>query len=410
MLSMTRSHAASSARSSVAVIRPSTSSRSPAVERALGDLTFEAGGHRVDDGVGAVTAARTGDDVVPGRRDELHQAGAHHPRPDDADRVDLGHAASLVTRSVTCRVEPSVSATRSSGGYGAVDERVGVVAFCGGGAFERNDELDRRLLAEVGRRSRRHAADGRCLRAARRSSSPRRWRGPQRLGVDLEALMVMQRHDADDGAAADDRCRAGGLPRRRLLDAPAQRAQGHGRVRRAATRARTWRPRRRHRPIGGGAERPDVRRPRRRASRSASASRRAWRSSPRAEKWSEEALGRTRSLATTPVIALPTGSAAVSRGGRWELIGDAESSGDLRRRRDRAGSGSGQLVVAGPADVSGVDGAAAAGVLVAAGSVGRRPLPRASWWPECRRRHHRRRRRSRRARRRSAARRRSPRR
>ena len=98
MLSMTRSHSASSAKSSVAVIRASTSSRSPAVERALADLTLEAGGHRVGDGEGAVTAAGTGDDVVPGRRDELRQAGAHHPRPDDADRVDLGHAGSLVTR------------------------------------------------------------------------------------------------------------------------------------------------------------------------------------------------------------------------------------------------------------------------------------------------------------------------
>jgi hypothetical protein len=50
---------------------------------------------------------------------------------------------------------------------------------------------------------------------------------------------------------------------------------------------------------------------------------------PESEKWSEEALARSRSLATTPMILLPTGSAAVSRGGRWELLGDAAASGQL---------------------------------------------------------------------------------
>ena len=50
---------------------------------------------------------------------------------------------------------------------------------------------------------------------------------------------------------------------------------------------------------------------------------------PESETWSEEALARTRSLATTPLIALPTGSAAVRRGGRWELVGDAVVNGEL---------------------------------------------------------------------------------
>jgi cyanophycinase len=50
---------------------------------------------------------------------------------------------------------------------------------------------------------------------------------------------------------------------------------------------------------------------------------------PEAERWSDEALGRTRALATTPLIVLPTGSAAVSRRGGWELIGAAEPSGEL---------------------------------------------------------------------------------
>ena len=50
---------------------------------------------------------------------------------------------------------------------------------------------------------------------------------------------------------------------------------------------------------------------------------------PESEKWSDEALARTRSLATTPIIELPTGAAAVSRRGNWELLGDAVASGEL---------------------------------------------------------------------------------
>ena len=50
---------------------------------------------------------------------------------------------------------------------------------------------------------------------------------------------------------------------------------------------------------------------------------------PESETWSDEALSRTRSLATTPTIELPTGSAAISRGGTWELLGGAVAIGDL---------------------------------------------------------------------------------
>ena len=58
-------------------------------------------------------------------------------------------------------------------------------------------------------------------------------------------------------------------------------------------RARTGRSRRRHRTIGGGAQRPDVRRPRRRASRSASDSQTGVAIIPESETWSDEALART---------------------------------------------------------------------------------------------------------------------
>jgi cyanophycinase len=50
---------------------------------------------------------------------------------------------------------------------------------------------------------------------------------------------------------------------------------------------------------------------------------------PESETWSPEALARSRSLATTPMIVLPTGSAAIRRGDHWELLADAEATGDL---------------------------------------------------------------------------------
>src|SRR5262245_46419992 len=77
----------------------------------------------------------------------------------------------------------------------------GVLALCGGGAFERNDELDRPLLAEVNadRVVMVPTADA-FEQPAVLVDTATAW--AQRLGVVLEPLMVLQRHDADDGAAA----------------------------------------------------------------------------------------------------------------------------------------------------------------------------------------------------------------
>jgi cyanophycinase len=50
---------------------------------------------------------------------------------------------------------------------------------------------------------------------------------------------------------------------------------------------------------------------------------------PESETWSAEALARSRSLATTPMIVLPTGSAAIRQGDQWELHGEADATGDL---------------------------------------------------------------------------------
>lgn len=47
------------------------------------------------------------------------------------------------------------------------------------------------------------------------------------------------------------------------------------------------------------------------------------------ERWPHDQLERAHSLATTPVIDLPTGSAVVRTVGAWELIGDAVVRGQL---------------------------------------------------------------------------------
>lgn len=47
---------------------------------------------------------------------------------------------------------------------------------------------------------------------------------------------------------------------------------------------------------------------------------------------SEERRQRTLSLATTPVVELPTGAALVGRPDEWELVGDAVVHGDLQPR------------------------------------------------------------------------------
>ena len=99
---------------------------------------------------------------------------------------------------------------------------------------------------------------------------------------------------------------------------------------------------------------------------------------PESETWSDEALARTRALATTPVIVLPTGSAAVSHGDGWELVGEAEANGDLPapglapllagRRRGRCRRRGGPAAADG-----GVDAAAAGAVVESTtAAVGRR--------------------------------------
>lgn len=47
------------------------------------------------------------------------------------------------------------------------------------------------------------------------------------------------------------------------------------------------------------------------------------------EAWPTAQLERAHSLADTPVVELPTGSALIRRGDEWELVGDAVVRGDL---------------------------------------------------------------------------------
>jgi cyanophycinase len=204
----------------------------------------------------------------------------------------------------------------------------GVLAFCGGGAFERNDDLDRRLLSEV-------SADRVVMLPTADAfeqpsvlvATATSW--AQRLDVDLEALMVLQRHDADDAAAAaidaapavylagDSSMHLRSVLKDTSVFAALRRVLERGGLvvaigpSAAALSDPMFDVRGGAFTLGLGLEAGVA-------------------IIPESERWSEEALARTRSLATTPLITLPTGAAAVCRAGRWQLIGGAEPSGDLR--------------------------------------------------------------------------------
>jgi cyanophycinase len=204
----------------------------------------------------------------------------------------------------------------------------GTIALVGGGPFRANDEVDRRLLraAQADRVAVLPTADafeapGELVAAAMS------W--GERLRVEIDALMVMQRHDAEVAGAADAirAARAVYLVgdssmhlRSVLKDTPVfaalRRVLGRGGLvvaigpSAAALSDPMFDVRGGGFTLGLGLETGVA-------------------IIPETESWSDEALARTRSLATTPMIALPTGAAAVSRGGNWELVGDVVVSGDL---------------------------------------------------------------------------------
>jgi len=204
----------------------------------------------------------------------------------------------------------------------------GTIALLGGGPFSANDELDRRLLAEAG------AERVVVLPTADAFEEPaalvaQAMTWAERLGVEVEAVMVLQRQDADDEGAADvvraaravylvgdssqhlrsalkgtavfaalgDVLAAGGLvaavgPSASALCDPMLDQRGG-----AFTLG-----------LGLVAGIAVV---------------------PAADDESEERRQRTRALATTPVVELPIGSAIVGRADEWELVGEPVVHGDL---------------------------------------------------------------------------------
>jgi cyanophycinase-like exopeptidase len=203
----------------------------------------------------------------------------------------------------------------------------GVLALQGGGPFERNDDLDRALLTEAG------ADRVVMLPTADAFEQPkvlvetaRAW--AERMGVELEPLMVLTRDAADESAAAvlatatavflagDSASHLRSV----LKDTPLLEALT-GVLRRGGTviacgpcAAALCDPMTDQRGGGfalglGVVQGVAV--------------------VPASETWPREQLERAHALANTPLVDLPTGSAVVRRAQGWELVGEASVRGAL---------------------------------------------------------------------------------
>ncbi|MFZ4719545.1 MAG: hypothetical protein ACOYMR_08970 [Ilumatobacteraceae bacterium] len=204
----------------------------------------------------------------------------------------------------------------------------GTIALQGGGPFTANDELDRRLLSAVG------AEQVVVLPTADAFEHPERlvaaamnW--GERLGVAVEALMVLRRGEAmDEGAAEVARSAkavylVGDQPlhlRSVLKDTPLLQAlrdvleAGGVIVASGGSAAALCDPM--VDPRGGAFTLglglvPGLA------------------LVTEAETWSPERLHRTRALANTSFAVLRTGTALVHADGAWERVGDVEVHGDL---------------------------------------------------------------------------------
>ena len=204
----------------------------------------------------------------------------------------------------------------------------GTIALLGGGAFRANDDLDRRLVGDAGAESVvvLPTADA-FEQPAALIAAAMSW--GERLDIVVEALMVLQRHDAEDeGAAGVVRAaRAVYLVgdssmhlRSALKDTPVLAALGEvlaagGLVAAVGESAAAlcdpmFDQRGGAFTLGLGIVK-------------------GLSIVPDAESWSEERRKRTLSLADTPFVELPTGSALVHGPDGWELVGAPTVHGEL---------------------------------------------------------------------------------
>ena len=196
----------------------------------------------------------------------------------------------------------------------------GTIALVGGGPFRANDALDRQLLraAQADRVVVLPTADafeapGELVAAAMT------W--GERIGVEIDALMVMQRHDAEAAGAASA-----------VRDARAVYLVGDSSMHLRSVLKETSVFAALGDVLAGGGLLVAV------GSCAAAVCDpmldqrggaftlglglvRGMAVIPEAETWSEERLQRTLSLADTAVVELPTGSAVVGHDGEWELTG-----------------------------------------------------------------------------------------
>jgi cyanophycinase len=204
----------------------------------------------------------------------------------------------------------------------------GTVALQGGGAFAANDELDRRLIDLVG------ASRVVVLPTADAFEHPERlvaaaqtW--GERIGIEVEPMMLLRRADALDSATAQTLRGAtaiylvGDQPlhlRSVLKDTPAWEAildvhRGDGLIVGCAGSA-------------DGLCDPMVD-PRGGAFTLGLGLVSGLAVVTQAEEWSADRLHRTMALANTPVATLPTGAALVRTNHVWEQVGAVEMHGEL---------------------------------------------------------------------------------
>ena len=202
------------------------------------------------------------------------------------------------------------------------------VALFGGGPYTANDDVERRLLAAAGadRVVVLPTADA-FEQPAALVAAAMTW--AERLEVDVEALMVMQRHDAEDEGAADV-----------IRSSRAVWLVGDSsmHLRSAFKDTAVWRAIEDVIAAGGvvaaigpsAAALCDPMLDQRGGAFTLGLGLvRGVAVIPGVEEWSEERLHRTLTLADTPVVELPTGAAVVHSGGTWDVIGEVVVHGTL---------------------------------------------------------------------------------